>query len=161
MAVAGSGGSMALNTFGAVLRYAIEMEERAAQFYSGAAAAAKDSQVTGFLRDLAVVRARRAQQVTRIRRENVAEMILEPVANMDGRSYARNLDLSGDASDSERLRMASLLEEDAQRFYLDAGQRLSIAEVSRALSRLAKENGQAKSKADALRPGSLDQPDPG
>jgi rubrerythrin len=150
MALAGDGAGAPLNTFGAVLRYAIEMEERASQLLSDAAGKAVDARVSGLLRDQASARSKRAREVTRIRRENVAEMILEPIADMDGASYLHNASVSDVATDADLMRLASALEADSQRFYLDAGRRLSIVEVSRALARLARECAQSQSRTDSL-----------
>jgi hypothetical protein len=149
MAVEGSGGASTLNTFGAVLRFAIEMEETTSHFYTEAAANSQSEPVAGLLLELSAGRDRRAQEVARIRRENVAEMILEPVVGMDGAAYSRDLMPAGNVSDADRLRMAALLEGDAERFYLDASNCLSIAEVNRLLKRLARECARAKAKAES------------
>ena len=153
MAVEGTGSGTSLNTFGAVLRFAIDLEERVAHFYAEAAALAQSPQVSDLLLGMSSARERRSQEVARIRRENVAEMILEPVSGMDGAAYMRDLSPAGHVSDSDRLRMATLLEGDAERFYLDASNRLSIAEVNRLLKRLARECGQARARAEALAQG--------
>jgi len=149
MVVEESGGGFALNTFGAVLRFAIEREEKVAHFLAQAAAEAQNQEVAQLLSRLSAGCDRRAQELFRIRRENVAEMILEPVKGMDGAAFLRDLTPAGNVSDADRLRLASLLLGDAERFYLEASSRLSIGEVSRLLRKLARECVRARAEVES------------
>ncbi|MGB9722657.1 MAG: ferritin-like domain-containing protein [Chloroflexia bacterium] len=126
--------SAELNTFGAVLKFAIEWERQAAAFYE---VGARNRLLATFL-ELAQGAYKRLRRLEQARQEGVAEMILEPISGLDGESY--RLELSPEADEEVLLQQARLLEETAARFYQDAAARMPIREVSRLLESLAQEN---------------------
>ena len=70
---------MELNKFGVILKFALDMEERAAEFYEAAEKAASSPD-----REAAAREARRnVARLQRIRRELVNEMLLEPITGFD------------------------------------------------------------------------------
>ena len=70
---------MELNKFGVILKFALDMEERAAEFYEAAGNAAPALQ-----RESAGREARKnVLRLQRIRRELVNEMLLEPISGFD------------------------------------------------------------------------------
>ena len=70
---------MELNKFGAILKFALEMEERAAQFYEAAGDATPPLE-----RKSAAQEARKnLLRLQRMRRELVNEMLLEPISGFD------------------------------------------------------------------------------
>ena len=125
---------MQLGTFGAIMGFATEMEERAAAFYEQAAHA-ELAQVFG---QLAEGSRRRAQRLVRARRELVSEMILESITGLDGDHYLLGLDPQVD--DSSLLRQALEIEKVALTYYGDAAAKMPIREVVRLFGRLAREN---------------------
>jgi len=125
---------MELNTFGAILGFAIEWEKRAAAFYE---AGARNRLLPPFL-ELAQGARRRLRRLEQARQEGVAEMILEPIHGLDGEAY--RVDLSPETEETVLLQQARRLEETAARFYQDAASRMPIREVARLLQGLAQEN---------------------
>ena len=129
---------MPLTNFGAILNFAETLEQGDMEFYQSAAAAATPAQRAVF-DDLARQGRKLTALVQRTRRENVTEMILEPVRDFvrDGYQVA-----VGDAAgmDPEAILGASMaLEQRAIRYYNDAAQKLrALPEVARALNTLAK-----------------------
>ena len=125
---------MELGTFGAVLKFALELEERAATFYEAGARGGL-AEVFG---DLARGSRKRVRRLEQARRELVNEMILESITGLDEEEY--RVELNAGAEEPERLRQARALEETAARFYRDAASRMPIREVVRLFERLAREN---------------------
>ncbi len=125
---------MELGTFGAILGYAMQLEEGAAGFYE---AAARGSLQAAF-GELARSSRKRLRRLERDRREGVAEMILESITGLDSDAY--RMDLNSEADETELLRQAQALEETAARFYRDAAVKMPVREVTRSLTRMAQEN---------------------
>ena len=133
---------MELGTFGAIMRFAMDLEEQAAGFYEGAA---RDG-LRGAFGELASGSRKRLRRLERARREFVTEMILEAITGLDGDAYHVDLD---PADESGLLRQAQALEEASARFYRDAAEKMPIREVVRLFRRLARENEQRKATWDA------------
>ena len=125
---------MELRTFGAILSFALALEERAAAFYEAAAQATGDDAYQSLARRAR----RRVARVERARREGVNEMILEPIEGLDGDSYALGADTLGGAASWEFR--AARLQDEAARFYRAAAAKLPIPQVVRLFGRLAEEH---------------------
>ena len=129
---------MPLTNFGAILNFAETVEQEDMQFYQSAAAASTGAHRALF-DDFARQGRKQTTLVQRTRRENVTEMILEPVRDFvrDGYEVA-----VGDAAgmDTDALVAAAMaLEQRAVRYYTDAADKLrALPEVARALKTLAK-----------------------
>ncbi len=136
--------SIELNTFGAVLKFAIEWEKRAVAFYE---AGARNRLLAPFL-ELAQGSRKRLRRLEQARREGVAEMILEPISGLDGAAY--HLELPPETDDLALWKQARTLEETAARFYQDAASRMPIREVARLLEGLAQENLWRRESLDRL-----------
>jgi hypothetical protein len=110
-----------LNSFGAILSYAIELEARLRDYYqtSGNAERVRDAE-------------KRKSNLERMRRENVTEIKLEPIDGLDEADYVMNL---GDASPAGQ----SAIEGIAVRFYSDVAPKINVREVQRTLERCAKQ----------------------
>ena len=111
-----------LNTFGAVFTFAIELEARLSAFYTRLGEAEK-----------AQAAEKRRVRLERVRRENVVEITLEPIAGLDGDDYA--LDLSDGSTDGQAA--AARI---AARFYRDAAPKINVRAAQRALERCGKEH---------------------
>lgn len=127
---------MELGTFGAILGFAIELEEEAARLY--------DSAARGELERVCAERARgarkRLRRLERARRELVSEMILESITGLDSGDYAVTRHLESKTDERTLLAQARDLEAAAARFYRDAAAKMPIREVARLLRRLADEH---------------------
>jgi rubrerythrin len=125
---------MKLGTFGAILGFALQMEERTASFYQ---TVAQDHPGELFT-DLARRARKRVTRLERARREGVAEMILEPITGLDGDDYSIVLD-----PEAVPAEQALALEEAAARFYREAANNMPILEIVRLFERMADESDQS------------------
>ena len=136
---------MELNTFGALLKFALELEDAAARFYEEGVKAARDEALrSGFAARVEWAKKNR-QRLERVRREQVNEMLLESVEGLRESDYRAGGDASPGAADRELTASAAELESVCERFYRDAAERLSIPEVVRSFQRLA--DAHARSRA--------------
>jgi rubrerythrin len=125
---------MELGTFGAIVSYAIELEEQAAVFYEGVTGGS----LAETFAELAKGSRKRLDRLQRARQELIAEMILEPITGLNALDYGVALD---SAADEAGLRsQARALEETSARFYRDAAAKMPIKEVVRLFERLLGEN---------------------
>ena len=131
---------MELGTFGAILRFAMDLEQQAIDFYEGAAG----GELEEVLSELARRSRKRRSRLERARREMVVEMVLESITGLDGDAYGVNLD--SEADEAELLRQARTLEETSARFYRDAADKMPIREVVRLFRRLVRENEQRQAR---------------
>jgi len=131
---------MELGTFGAIMRFAMELEQRASDFYEQAAGAT--------FHELARGSRKRLGRLKRARREMVSEMILESITGLDGDAY--NVDLDPQADEAGLLRQARIWEQTCARFYQDAAAKMPIREVVRLFQRLARENQKRKAQFSSL-----------
>ena len=134
---------MELATFGAIMTFALELEQRAAVFYEEAAHGSLQEPFS----DLARMAHKRAKRIERTRREGIAEMILEPITGMNGEDYL--VELVPGRDEIERLSQAIRLAETSIRFYQDAAEKIPVKEVARTCQRMATES--EKQKAELLR----------
>lgn len=111
-----------LNTFGAVLSYAIQLESNLAVYYQhvGDAARASDAE-------------KRKHKLERVRRENIVEITLEPIEGLHEADYVPNFD---DTSPTGQ----SAVEQIAARFYGDAAPKINVKQAQRALERCGQEH---------------------
>lgn len=111
-----------LNTFGAILTHAIDLEASLRDYYESIG----DD-------DLAKSADKRRKKLERVRRENVVEITLEPIEGLDEADYTLNLD---DTSDEGQ----TTIEQTATRFYQDVAPKINVRQAQRALERCAKEH---------------------
>jgi hypothetical protein len=111
-----------LNTFGAILTYAIDLETRLRDYYTRAGDAVR-----------AAAADKRRSNLERVRRENVVEITLEPIEGLDEADYPLDLaDTSAEGQQSAR--------DIAARFYTDVAPKINVREARRALERAGKEH---------------------
>jgi len=126
-----------LGTFGAILKFAFEIESESINFYKKLSENAQ-----GDLKDLLssfIEASKKNQQlIERTRRMNVAEMILETITGFDSDKYVVDLQASNDLRHC--LNKAINLEEKSAQFYIDASNKLSfLPDVKRILEKLGKD----------------------
>ena len=141
---------MPLTNFGAILTFAETLEREDMEFYGKAEAAAPAPQ-----RDVFTALAKEGKKnlslVQRTRRENVTEMILEPIRDFTRDSYRATAPEAGDLDLADLLEAAAALENRAIRYYTDAAQKIrALPEVSRALKTLAKKRGKRLERIESL-----------
>jgi hypothetical protein len=113
-----------LNTFGAILTYAIELEAQLHDYYhrlgnSGQAQAAD----------------KRRKKLERVRRENVLEITLEPIEGLDEADYA--MDFGDNSAVGQQTIETTIVQ-----FYSDIAPKINVREAQRALERCGKEHQQ-------------------
>ncbi len=126
---------MELGTFGAVMGFAAQLVTQSADFYATASAAAKNAELKTVLQALAADAQKDVATMEQTRRENVTEMILEPIAGLVREDYEIVLKTSG--ADAEIVKTALRLEERDQRFFREASARVPLPEVAHVFRRIA------------------------
>ena len=111
-----------LNTFGAILTFAIELETQLRDYYE---ALGKHEQAKSA--------DKRRDKLERVRRENVLEITLEPIDGLDEANYPLNL------ADTSQTGQAAL-EATALSFYEDVAPAINVRQAQRALERCGKEH---------------------
>jgi hypothetical protein len=112
-----------LNTFGAIMTYAIELETQITAYYKEAGDAGRAADAD-----------KRRQNFERVRRENVTEIKLEPIEGLDEADYALN---TGDTSPAGQVAVERI----AAQFYTDVAPKINVREAQRALEKAAKQHG--------------------
>ena len=121
---------MKLGTFGAVISFALELEEQALVYYESLNNTLSPQLLKGSQK--------RLNRLRRIRQELVTEMILEPITDVDSDDYVVSIPAGTD--EAEKLMGAVRLEENMGRYYSKSAPLIPMKEVERAFVRLAKEN---------------------
>lgn len=111
-----------LNTFGAIMTYAIDLETRLRDYYQAAGNSARAADAD-----------KRRQTLERVRRENVTEIKLEPIEGLNEANYA--LDLNDATGTGQHA-----VEQTAAQFYTDVAPKLNVREAQRALERAARQH---------------------
>jgi hypothetical protein len=110
-----------LNTFGAIMTHAVEMEAALRDYFAAASQPA-----------LAAAADKRRATMERVRRENVTEIKLELIEGLRAADYA----LALDDHSPDALRAAAAA---AARFYADAAPKINVREAQRALERAGRD----------------------
>lgn len=113
-----------LNTFGAILAYAIELETQLRDYYQAAGSASRAADAD-----------KRRSNFERVRRENVTEIKLEPIEGLNEADYALNLNDTSAAGQQA-------VEQIAAQFYTDVAPKINVREAQRALERAARQHGE-------------------
>lgn len=129
---------MELGTFGAVMGFASQVVTQSAQFYETALDRARGLELKEALKGLWAGANRDRATMEQARRENVTEMILEPIAGLRMEDYEVEVGAIADSGDTEILKKALLLEERDRRFFEDSAGKLPIPEVARVFRKVAK-----------------------
>ena len=131
---------MELGTFGAILKYAMEIEEEVNKFYESASGVAKDPKLVDRFQELHKRGEKRLKTLERVRRENVTEMILEPIVGLDSDDYK----IETSISESELVDTALSVERTLHGFYSEAAIKIEfLIEASYAFELLAEANERA------------------
>ena len=102
-----------LNTFGAILSHAVELESQLSAWYTRLGAP-----------DKAKAADKRRAKLERARRENVVEITLEPIEGLNADDYA--LDLSGGSAEAQ-----ATAAQVAARFYADVAPKINVRAAQR------------------------------
>ena len=141
---------MPLSNFGAVLNFAETIEREDMGFYRHAAKHPLAGAHQELFERLSAEGQKNVALVQRTRRENVTEMILEPIRGFFRDSYAVALTDGQHMDGPALLSTAAALENRAIRYYRDAAEKIrALPEVSRAMNTMG---------SPSLPPSSADSP---
>ncbi|MCJ7607747.1 MAG: hypothetical protein MUO94_07890 [Thermoplasmata archaeon] len=139
-------------TFGAVIRFSLELETGAMAVYEelakrpGLAAAAEAFKAN------AAAHKKREGVLEHTRREKLNEMILEPIQDLNGADYIPNLEVPTELDVKGAVAFVSAVEDTSSKFYLEASKvaKMLMAEAARIMERLGKENMSLSEKLSGL-----------
>jgi hypothetical protein len=130
---------MPLQNFGSIMNFAEELERLDQRFYEAALTNPACSAHAQLFTELAAEAGKNVKTVQRLRRENVTEMILEPVQDFTRASFCEDCADAAVLTAAEVLKAAKRLEGRAERYYIEAAGKIqALSEVSRALRTLGK-----------------------
>ncbi len=130
---------MPLENFGSILNFAEDLETQNRDFFSAAAANPACAGVKELFEKFAADGQKNIAAAQRTRRENVTEMILEPIHDFTRAPFCEECGGAGSMNKDQVLAAARRLEERAQRYYTEAAEKIkALPEVSRSLKILAK-----------------------
>lgn len=141
---------MELRTFGAALKFALDLEAIAAAFYESAIGITASHDLKGLFESLLLRGQKRIDLLMRVRRENTTEMILEPISGLDGDQYQPKTEIPAVTGDAALTKLAESLEQKIQDFYKDAAEKISfLSEPADIFERLADENAENAKRLQA------------
>lgn len=142
---------MELATVGAVLTYAIKVEDQSGALYEEAASLTEGSPTGEVFQSLAAARRKRQKVVERSRREFVNEMLLEPLEGLEGSEDLLDITPPEEPDTAAFLDLAKELEEGGQRQYSDVAEKIShLPQLSRVFRKLGEGNAVQRSNLDSL-----------
>lgn len=137
---------MALSTFGAIMGFASEMIGSSLDIYRIAIGKAIDPNLKETLQALLKEEEKNYSLMEQTRRENVTEMILEPITGLRQEDYEIDVKLSDHAKDVDLLKVALALEEKEKKFFIDSSAKVPLPEVSRIFRKIAQKKEENLSK---------------
>jgi rubrerythrin len=133
-----------LGTFGVILKFAMEIEQESTNFYEAASSMVKDEELLNPFQDMQKRGMKRLKTLERVRRENVTEMILEPIIGLDSENYRLSAEIPSGAEEREVQELAVNIEKKLHEFYTQAGAKLDfLSEVAYSFELLAEANEDA------------------
>lgn len=140
-----------LRTFSAVLKFTLQLEDQTTQFYQDAASNDRYPQARQTFLTFSENSKKRKQTLERTARESVDHSLLEPISGLFEEQYANSLVSSESMSYIDVLAAARQFEETMQKFYAEAGERITfIPNVSRLYKRYAQERSKALATLQGL-----------
>ncbi len=122
----------------------MDIEQEVTRFYEYANSVEKDQTLLGQYQDLYKRGQKRVKTLERVRRENVTEMILEPIIGLDSENYKLSTERSSRAEEKDLQELAVSIEKTLQEFYTHAAAKLDfLIEVAYSFELLAEANENA------------------
>lgn len=141
---------MEMGTFGAVMAFALQVVSQSVEFYETVCDRAKGAALKEVLKALQDGANRDRATIEQTRRENVTEMILEPIAGLRQEDYLATVDESILGSDTAIVKTALFLEGRDQRFFEASAAKLPLPEVARLFRKVAKRREENLAKLHAF-----------
>ena len=131
-----------LGTFGAVMKFAMQLEASALSYYETNLNRATNPDLSGLIIKIKTKVENRSKLLERVRRENVTEMILEPIVGLESEDYSLDTNVPETADDRSFTEITIALEETRQSFFETRSEKIEfLIEAASAFERLADENG--------------------
>jgi hypothetical protein len=129
---------MNLGTTGAILSFALEREVERGSFYDKCISTMTNSELKDAFDFIKKEQKKRERLLNRFRRENVTEMILEPIHDFDSESFELGIALDNSLDNSYLRETAIKIEESSYSFFLRASEKTKfLPEVSEEFKRLS------------------------
>jgi hypothetical protein len=141
---------MALSTFGAIMGFAAEIVKQTKVAYGTLVEKVEDPALRETLQAFLEEEGKNHSLMERTRRENVTEMILEPVMGLDQEDYEMDLKTLDPTEDVAVLKVAMILEEREKRFFRDASVKVPLPEVARIFRKIVQKKEANLTKLQGL-----------
>ena len=142
---------MPLENFGSILNFAEELESQDQEFYEAVVGNPSCSDHKPMFEQFAADAKKNVKTVQRTRRENVTEMILEPIKGFVRAPYCEVCQAAPGMTAADALATANRLEDRAVRYYTEAAAKIkALPDVARALKLLAKKHNAHCASLQAL-----------
>jgi rubrerythrin len=142
---------MPLENFGSILNFAEELEKQDQTFFATIAGNQACAEYKEMFEKFASDAGKNIKDVQRTRRENVTEMILEPVRNFTRAPFCEECADASTMDVEAALATAKRLVARAERYYSEAAEKIKAQpEVSRALKTIGKKHKAHREKLAAL-----------
>jgi rubrerythrin len=140
------------NTFGSVIRFALELEKGASGVYEDLANEPRAAPAAEMFKALAAAHKKRGELLEFTRQQKLNEMILEPIQDMRREAYIIDTRTPKGVDVKAAAKFAAKIEETSAKFYLDAAKiaKNLMAEAARIMDKLGKESLANKVKLEAL-----------
>jgi len=145
---------MALTTFGAIMGFAAEITGQTGEIYRTLAQKAKGPTLREVLQVLSAEEGKSHSLMEKTRRENVTEMILEPIAGLHQEDYGIDLKVVDPMEDADLIRAALILEEREMKFFKDVSVKVPLPEVARIFRKMVQKKQENLTKLQGF---ALDQ----
>jgi rubrerythrin len=132
---------MPLENFGSILNFAEELETQDQEFYETVAGNPACSEHKQMFEQFAADAKKNVKTVQRTRRENVTEMILEPIKDFVRAPFCEECEAAPGMTVEDAITAANRLEDRAVRYYTEAAAKIkALPEVARALKLIGKKH---------------------
>jgi rubrerythrin len=142
---------MPLENFGSILNFAEELELQDLGFYKTLAENPACTDQKPMFTEFAATIDKNVKAVQRTRRENVTEMILEPIRDFMRAPFCEECQGADAIDAAQAIDAARRLEDRAVRYYTEAATKIkALPEVARALKLIGKKHAAHLAKLQAL-----------
>ena len=142
---------MPLENFGSILNFAEEVEKQDQEFYEAVAGNPACRDHKQMFEQFAADAKKNVKTVQRTRRENVTEMILEPIKDFVRAPFCEECEAAPGMTVDDALAAAKRLEDRAVRYYTEAAAKIkALPEVARALKLIGKKHNAHRETLAAL-----------
>ena len=141
---------MTLSTFGAIMGFAAQMVRQTETLYKTMIQKVENPVLREALQLLLEEEEKNYSLMERTRRENVTEMILEPIAGLHADDYEIKTEEMDQSKDADLLKTALVLEERERRFFSEVSGKVPLPEVGRVFRKVAQKKEKSLAKLKTL-----------